>query len=166
MRGVAFLPEELRGAQEEPRAQLPSHDVGPLVEQERQVAVALQPLRHVLADDGLARGPDDDGLVELLPTRDGDDRELGAEPLHVLGLALEVRLGDEEREVRVLHAARLDAGVDLGLHALPQPVAVGPDHHGPADGPVLGELRLVQDVLVPAGEVVRLGREDRHGVRG
>ena len=166
VRGVAFLPEELGGTQEEPRAELPPHDVGPLVEEERQVAVALQPLRHVLADDRLARGPDDDGLVELLATRDGDDRELRAEPLDVLGLALEVRLGDEEREVRVLGAARLDAGVDLGLHPLPEPVAVRADDHRAADGTVLGQLRLVQDVLVPAGEVVGLWRQDGHGVRG
>src|SRR4029079_7688278 len=107
-----------------------------------------------------ARGPHDDGLLELLATRDRDDRELGAEPLDVLRLALEVRLGDEEGEIGVLHAARLDAGVDLGLHARTEPVAVWPYHHGPADGPVLGQLGLVQDVLVPTGEVVGLRRED------
>ena len=41
-------------------------------------------------------------LLELLAAGDGDDRQLGAEPLDVLGLALEVRLGDEQREVGVL----------------------------------------------------------------
>ena len=106
------------------------------------------------------------GSSSSLPPADGDDGQLGAEPLDVLGLALEVRLGDEEREVGVLGAARLDAGVDLGLHPLPEPVAVRADHHGSADRTVLGELRLVQDVLVPAGEVFSLGRQDRHGVRG
>ena len=102
--GVALLPQELGGAQEQARAQLPAHDVGPLVEQQRQVAVALHPLGHELADDGLARRPHDDRLVELLAARDGDDRELGAEPLDVLRLALEVRLRDEQREVGVLRA--------------------------------------------------------------
>ena len=57
--GVALLPEELRGAQEHPRPQLPPHDVGPLVEQQRQVAVAGDPLGHELADDGLGRRPYD-----------------------------------------------------------------------------------------------------------
>ena len=106
VRGVALLPEELAGAQEEARPQLPAHDVGPLVEQQRQVAVALDPLGHELADDGLAGGPDDDRLLELLAPGDGDHRELGAEALDVLGLALEVGLGDEEREVGVLRRRR------------------------------------------------------------
>ncbi len=166
VRGVAFLPEELGGAEEEPRPELPPHDVGPLVEEERQVAVALQPLRHVLADDRLTRGSHDDGLVELLAARDGDDGEFRTEPLDVLGLALEVRLGDEEREVRVLGSARLDAGVDLGLQPLPEAVPVRADDHRPADGAILGKLRLVQDILVPAGEVVGLRRQDGHGAEG
>ena len=37
----------------------------------------------------------------------------------------------------------------------------------PRDRAVVGQLGLGEDVLVPAGEVVGLGREDgRHGVRG
>ena len=44
VRGVAFLPEELGGAQEQARAHLPAHHVGPLVDEQRQVAVALHPL--------------------------------------------------------------------------------------------------------------------------
>ena len=158
--GVALLPEELAGAQEEAGPQLPAHDVGPLVQQQRQVAVALDPLGHELADDGLAGGPDDDRLLELLAPGEGDHRQLGAEALDVLGLPLEVGLGDEEREVGVLGAARLDAGVDLGLHPLPDGVAVGPDDHRAPDGTVLGQLGLLEDVLVPAREVVGTGGED------
>ena len=86
VRGVALLPEELGRAQERARAQLPAHDVGPLVEQQRQVAVALDPLGHELADDRLAGRAHDDRLVELLAAGVGDDRDLGAEPLDVLGL--------------------------------------------------------------------------------
>ncbi len=106
VRGVTLLPEELAGAQEEARAQLPAHDVRPLVEEQRKVAVALDPLGHELADDGLARRSHDDRLVELLAAGDGDHRQLGAEALDVLGLPLEVRLGDEQREVGVLGARR------------------------------------------------------------
>ena len=109
VRGVALLPEELAGAQEHTRAQLPAHDVGPLVQQQGQVAVALHPLGHELADDRLARGAHDDRLVELLAAGDGDHRQLGAEALDVLGLATQVALGDEQREVGVLGAGGLDA---------------------------------------------------------
>ena len=98
--GVALLPQELGRAQEQPGPQLPAHDVVPQVEQQRQVAVALDPLGHVLADDRLAGRADDDRLLELLAAGVGDDRQLGAEPLDVLGLPLEVALGDEQRERR------------------------------------------------------------------
>ena len=54
VRGVAFLPEELRGAQEQARAHLPAHDVAPLVDEQRQIAIALHPLRVHVPDDRLA----------------------------------------------------------------------------------------------------------------
>ena len=158
--GVALLPQELAGAQEQAGPQLPAHDVGPLVQEQRQVAVALDPLGHVLADDRLAGGPHDDGLLELLAAGMGDDRQLGAEALDVLGLAAQVALGDEQREVGVLGAGRLDAGVDLGLHPLPDAVAVRADDHRAPHRAVLGQLGLGQHVLVPAREVVGLGGED------
>ena len=64
--GVALLPEELGGAQEGPRHHLPAHDVRPLVDEHRQVAVRLDPLRVHRADDRLAGRPDGEALLELL----------------------------------------------------------------------------------------------------
>ena len=123
--------------------QLPAHDVAPLVQQQGQVAVALDPLGHVLAEDRLAGGAHDDGLVQLLAAAVGDDGQLGAEALDVLGLPGQVALGDEEREVDVLGARRLDAAVDLGLHPLPQRAGVGPDDHRcPAAGPLSASSAL------------------------
>lgn len=49
---MAFLPEELGGAEEEPGAEFPAHDVGPLVDEEREVAVALDPVFVGVPDDG------------------------------------------------------------------------------------------------------------------
>ena len=89
-------------------------------------------------------------LLELLAAAVGDDGELGAEALDVLGLPVQERLGDEQREVGVLGAGGLDAGVDLGLHPLPDGVAVGPDHHRAPHRAVLGQLGLGDHVLVPA----------------
>ena len=85
MTGVTFLPEELGGAEEETRPQLPAHDVAPLVEQHGQVAVALHPFGEEGVDHRLAGGAHDDRLFELLAPAVGDDRELGAEALDVLG---------------------------------------------------------------------------------
>src|SRR3712207_8114273 len=42
VRRVSLLPQELERSKEEPRPHLPAHDVRPLVDEQRQVAVALQ----------------------------------------------------------------------------------------------------------------------------
>lgn len=150
--GVALLPEELARTEEHARAHLPADHVGPLVDQQRQVAVALDPLGEVVVDDRLGGGPDDDRLVQLLAAAVRDDRELGGEALDVLGFPRQVRLRDEQREVRVLGARVLDARVHLLLHPLPQAVAVRSDDHGAADRTVVGQLGLVDQILVPAGK--------------
>ena len=160
VRRVPLLPQELAGAQEEPWPQLPADHVGPLVQQQGQVAVALDPLGHELADDGLTRRAHDDRLFELLASCHRDHGKFRAESLDVLRLALEVGLGDEQREVGVLCPARLDAGIDLCLHPFPDRIAVGPDDHRAADRTVVGQLRFRQHVLVPAGKVVRSRREN------
>ena len=138
--GVALLPEELRGAEEEAGPHLPAHDVGPLVDQDGQVAVALHPLGVGVADDRLRRGPDDEGLLELLAAAVGDDGELGRESLDVLRLLVEEGLGNEDGEVGVLVARLLEHAVEGRLDVLPERVAVRLDHHAAADRRVLGEL--------------------------
>ena len=92
VRRVPFLPEELGRAQERPRDLLPAHDVGPLVDQDRQIAPRLHPLRVHRADDGLGRRPDDELLFELLASAVRDVRHLRREAFDVLGLLGEQRL--------------------------------------------------------------------------
>jgi hypothetical protein len=147
VRGVPLLPEELRGAQEQPRAQLPAHHVCPLVEQQRQVTVA---------DDRLRRRPHDERLLQLLAAGLGHHRKLGGEALHVVGLAAQVGLGDEQREVGVVVARGLDPRIELGDQQLPDPVAVWADDHRSLDRSAVGQLRLDDELVVPGGEVLGL----------
>ena len=53
MRRVAFLPQELCRAQEQAGAHLPAHHVGPLIAQDRQVAIALDPVLIGVPNDSL-----------------------------------------------------------------------------------------------------------------
>src|SRR4051794_12304863 len=76
---MALLPQELRRAQEQAWAQLPAHDVRPLVDLERQVTVTRDPARERRVDDRLGGRTHDYGLGQVLSTGDGDDRQLGAE---------------------------------------------------------------------------------------
>lgn len=53
--GVAFLPQELGGAQERTRRFLPAHNGAPLVVELRQVAVRVDDLLVMLAEENLTR---------------------------------------------------------------------------------------------------------------
>jgi hypothetical protein len=86
-----------------------------------------------------------------------DDGGFLGEPLHVLGLALQKALRDEERKVRVLVPGLLEAQVQPVAHQLPQAVAVRADDHAAAHGRVVGQFGLEHQFVVPGAEVLGLG---------
>ena len=143
MGGVAFLPEEFGGAQEKAGAHFPAHDVAPLVDEQGQIAVALDPLGVHVADDGFAGGADDEGLFEFAAGLEtfsplfelvmGDDGAFHGEALDVLGFFGEKALGDEQGEVGVDVAGFLKAAVEIALDGFPDGVALGPDDHAAFD---------------------------------
>ena len=164
VRGVALLPEKLGGAQEHARAQLPADDVGPLVDQHRQIAIALNPLREEVADDGFRSRADDVGLFQLLAARDGDHGQLGRKAFHVLGFLLQKALRDQQRKIDVLMAGGLEAIVELALQHFPDGIAVGLDDHAAFDDfGRLGHVAMQHDVLVPGGEVLAAWSDGRFG---
>ena len=159
VRGVPLLPEELGGAQEEPRAHLPAHDVGPLVDQQRQVAIGADPLAVHVPDDGLRGRANDQRLVQLLAAAVRHDRQLRREALDVLGFLLQEAERDEQREVGVDVTGLLEAPVERRLDILPEGVAVGPDDHAALDRGVVGQLGFLNDIGIPA-RVILAARGD------
>ena len=157
--GVALLPEELGGAQEQPWPQLPTDHVVPEVEHQRKVPVGLDPLGEVVIDDRLGGGAHHQRLDELFPAGVGDHGQLRGEALDVLLLLLQEARRDEERERDVPGARLLDPPVHVGLHELPDRVAPRPDDHGSPHRAVLGQLGARDDLLIPGGEVLRLRGE-------
>jgi hypothetical protein len=106
MGGVPFLPEELGGAQEQPGAHLPAHHVGPLVDEQGQVAVGSGSSRVGIPDDGLGGGPHDELFFQprfrvddhAVPSGRfqavvGDHGALLGETLDMLGLPAQEALG-------------------------------------------------------------------------
>ncbi len=160
---VALLPEELRGAQEQARAHLPADDVAPLVAQDGEVAPGRDPVLVGAPDDGLGGRTDNQLLFELRfrvhhhagpvgVVHQAVVRDHGAllgESRHMLGLTAEEGLGDEEREIGVLHAGALEHAVQRGLHLLPDGVSVGFDDHAAAHGGLLCEIGFQGQVVVP-----------------
>ncbi len=137
----------------ETRPQFPANDVGPLIDEEGKIAVRLHPLGEHAVDDRLRGRTDDERLLELLAPGVGDNRQFRSEPLDVLGLAMDEALRDEEGEVGVLVSRLLDEAIQSLLDLLPDRVPVRPDHHAAPDGGVIRQFGLLNDVLIPAGEI-------------
>mmetsp|Transcript_36259 Transcript_36259/g.91114 ORF Transcript_36259/g.91114 Transcript_36259/m.91114 type:complete len:471 (+) Transcript_36259:51-1463(+) len=118
--GVPLLPQKLAAADEGRGVlELPAHDVGPLVQLERQVAVAADPLRVVGVHHRLRGGADGQRHVQLRLPRPRHPRHLRGEALHVILLLCQRRLRHKQREVAVLHAHALDARVEPVLDGVP-----------------------------------------------
>ena len=142
---------------------LPADHVGPLVAEDGEVAVGLNPVFVGAPDDGLGGGADDELLFELGGGVDDDTRTVGVvheavvgdhgalfgEAFDMLGFTAEERLGDEEGEIGVLVAGGLEHVVEGALHLLPDGVAVGFDDHAAADGGILGQVGAYYKFIVP-----------------
>src|SRR5688500_14961703 len=156
MAGMSLLPEELQRPQECARPLFPADGITPLIDQDRQIAVALHPARIAGTDDGFRGRPHRPRLLQIAVAAAGDPGHLRGKPLDVVGLPLQHRSWNKEWEVGVLDPGCLDPRVEPSHHQLPQTVAIRPDHLAATHGRVVGESRLLHDLDVPAVEVVLL----------
>ena len=129
--GVAFLPEKLGRAQKQARPHFPAHDVGPLIDQDRQVAIGLHPFRVARADDRLGRRPNDERLsqrtrrfhfsigVHFQPAV-RDDRAFFGEAFDVLRFFREITQRNEKREIGVLMPGGLETSRRDGAACFPR----------------------------------------------
>ena len=173
MRRMTLLPQELGGTQEQARTHLPAHDVRPLVAEDRQVAVRLDPVFIGVPDDGLRRGTHNQLLFELgigvyhdafafgivLQAVVRHHGALLGKALDMVRLLREEGLGDEQREIGVLMPRILEHLVQRVVHLLPNGIAVGFDDHTSAYGRVFGQPGLHDQVVVPLRVVLVRLRE-------
>jgi len=124
--------------------------------------VAADPLGHVGCDDRLAGRANCEPLVEFVVAALRGPRHLGVEPLDDILLPFEIALGDEHREVGVLHTGRFELAVEFRLDRLPQRVTAWPgdDEAAHPVGAVAGEAGLLHDLGVPLARVVFLALGD------
>ncbi len=170
---MAFLPKKLGSAKEQSRAHFPTHHIGPLIDQQRQITIALDPALKGVADDRFRRRPDDQRLLEfrirvehqltalILQAVMRDDRHFLGEALDVLCLLGDEAHGNKQREVAVLVTRILDALIEFGLNPLPNAPAPGLDDHAAANGALLGHVAVANRLLIPFRKI--LLTSDREG---
>ena len=160
---VAFLPEEFRRAQEQARAHFPPHHVGPLIHEQRQITVTLDPVLVGVPNDGLRRGANDEFFFQarvgihhhafsvgvVLQAVVCHHCALLCKAFHVCGLLAQVALGNEQREVSVDVSGVFEHAVEHVLHAFPNRKSVRLDDHASLHIAVLGKVRLHHEFVVP-----------------
>ena len=163
MGGVSLLPEELSRTQEKTRTHLPTHDVTPLVTEDRQVAIGRDPVLIGGPDDGLGGRTDDEFFLEFRlrvydhaatvgivhQTMVGHNGALFGKALYVLRFAAKERLRDEEREIGVFDTFLFEPTVELRLNLFPDRIAVGLDDHTAADRTLLRQVGLNDQFVIP-----------------
>ena len=123
--GMAFLPPEFGRAQERTGRLLPADHGAPLVVKLRQVAVGFHRVAEQFAEQRFGGRAHAEPLRQLLVSAHGDPGHLGGKAFHVILFLLQQAFGDEQRQSHVLHAGRLEAGVQLVHDVFPDRVAGG-----------------------------------------
>ncbi len=153
MNGVAFLPEELRGAQERTGGLFPAHDGAPLIVLHGQITPGLHPLGEHGAEDGFRGRAHSQALLQLFGTALGHPGHFRRKPFHMLGFLEQKAFGDQHREIHILMPGFLKALVHLFADALPDGIAVGAENHAATDRCVVAKTGLGDHVGVPLREV-------------
>ena len=93
--GMPFLPQEFRGSQKQPCAHFPSNDIAPLIQEQWQIPIRLDPIPVRIPNNGLRRGPDDERFVEFRAAGVSNHSHLRSESLDVFGFFLKKTFGYE-----------------------------------------------------------------------
>ena len=122
---MALLPQELTGSQKGGGVlELPTHNIAPLVQVQREVTVGPDPLGKERVHNCLRGGADGQGLGQVRGTTTSHPCHLRSETFNVFLLRIECALAGKHREIRVLSAPLLELTVKEGLNLLPY--AIGP----------------------------------------
>src|SRR6266516_6395661 len=101
MSSVTLLPQEFGGTQEQSCPFLPAHHIIPLIDQDWQITIALDPFRIAVTNDRLAGRTNSKRHFEFLATTTRHPCDFGGETLDVLSFALQETAWDKYRDVSI-----------------------------------------------------------------
>ena len=163
VRSVTFLPQELSRAQEQTRAHLPTNHISPLVAQNRQVTVRLNPILISVPNNGFGSRTDNEFLFQLSFRINDHSAAIGiilqtimchngtflGKALHMAGFTTEKGLGNKNREIGVRMPRLLEHPIQSGLHLLPNRIAVWFYHHTSSNRRILSKICFLYNIIIP-----------------
>jgi hypothetical protein len=129
-------------------------NVCPLVVQQGEVSIALNPLGEEVADDRLRSWPDNIRLFEFFAACNGYNGQLRRKAFNVLGFLSEEALRNQQRKINVLMTRCFEADIEFALENFPDGVSIGLNYHAAFDDlGGLSQVALQNRVLIPRREI-------------
>ncbi len=160
---VPFLPKEFSGTQEHTCAHLPAHHIRPLVTQQREITIAVNPVLVCSPDYCFRCRANYKFLFKACGRIDNDtitvrivlesimchNSTFLGKALYMLCLSAQKRFRDKQWEISVLHTSLLEHPVKLLLHFLPNGVSVWFDYHTSPYCRLLGKIGFYHQFVIP-----------------
>src|SRR5690606_3918191 len=148
MSSMPFLPQKFSRSEKQSGPHFPTDNVRPLVDQNGQIPVGLDPVPVRIPNDGFGRGAYDQFLFEFgfriyydaFPIRIvhqpvmGDYGAFLGETFYVGRLLAEKGFGDKKRKIGIDVAGFFEHPVELVSDVLPDGKTIGSDDHASPDG--------------------------------
>ena len=154
MGSVSLLPKELRSPEKKSGSLFPTHHVSPLVDQNRQISIAIDPLRIHVANHCFGSWTDDQWLFQFFTSPNGHHRTLWAESLNMLSFSVQELLRNQQREVGIYMSCFFEHSVQPRLHCFPDCKATRANDHASLDRSVISQLTCFDNIQIPLGVVV------------
>src|SRR5579863_5824346 len=140
---MSFLPEKFSRTKEKSCSHFPSHHIGPLINQQRKIAVGLNPGFICIPDNGFTRWPHDEFLFQfcfriyndsspfriIFQTIMGDNGTFLCKSLHMRSFPAQKTLRNKKREISIFMTCFLEHPVQFIPHFLPESKPIWLDHH-------------------------------------
>jgi hypothetical protein len=162
MHGMSLLPQKLGGPEKHPGPHFPTDHIGPLVDQDGQVLIGLDPAGKRGSDDRFAGRPNDQRLLQFadraeFAIRTGLQpmvryhRTLLGKPFDVFGFLLQEAERDKQGEIGVFMAGLFELPVQHPLDVFPDGITPLLNHHTAAHIGRLGQIGRPNHLLIPLG---------------
>ena len=160
---VTFLPQEFGSTQEQTCTHFPAHYVCPLVAQDRQVTVWVDPVFISTPDNSFWSWTNNQFFFQfgsrvynhtrtifcILQTIVSYYRTFLSEAFYVFSFTAQIRFRNQQREIRIHMSCSLEHIVKDTLHFFPDGISVRLDYHTATHRRLFSQIGLYHQIIIP-----------------
>ena len=172
MSRVTFLPKKFCCPQKKSSTHFPANNIRPLIDQQRQITITLNPLCVCRADDCFRSWSNNQRFFQFacgnkfpigshLKSVMRDDRTFLCESIDMRRLFFQERYRNEKRKIGVAMPCLFEHSIQDALHIFPDRISPRLDDHAPTHGGIFCQIGCANHLLIPLGIIFRTRWSDR-----